>query len=103
MEVVDSPSISQEKERKIRLAEELRKFGIDIDNDIAMKGDEADLESLLAEKRREERRSKMRRDWSKLATNFESWLYGCLLLSVLYLALNRFTTWLWAPYVYLLS
>ena len=34
--MVESPSVSQKKQRKITLAEELRKFGIDIDNDIAM-------------------------------------------------------------------
>jgi hypothetical protein len=35
--IADSPSVSQWKERKIGLAKELRKFGIDIDNDIAMR------------------------------------------------------------------
>lgn len=35
--IADSPSVSQWKERKIELAKELRKFGIDIDNDTAMK------------------------------------------------------------------
>jgi hypothetical protein len=103
--MVESPSLSQKKERKITLAEELRKFGIDIDYDIAMNSDEAALESLLndAEKWREEKRSKIRRrDGSNLATNFESWLYEFLLLWTLYLALNPFTTWLWAPFVYFL-
>ena len=71
---VQSPSLSQKKERKITLAEELRKFGIDIDSNIAMKSDEAALESLLndAQKWREEKGAKLRRDGSKLATNFES-------------------------------
>jgi hypothetical protein len=104
--MVDSQSFSQKKERKITLAEELRKFGIDIDNDIAKKSDEAALESLLndAEKWREEKRSKTRRrDGSDLATNFEFWLHDFLLLWILYLALIPFTTRLWAPFVYFLS
>jgi hypothetical protein len=104
--MVESPSLSQKKERKITLAEELRKFGIDIDNDIAMNSDVAALESLLndAEKWREEKRSKTRRrDGSKFATNFESWSYDFLFLSMLYLALNPFTAWFWAPFVYFLS
>jgi hypothetical protein len=101
--MVDSQSFSQKKERKITLAEELRIFGIDIDNDIAKKCDEAALESLLndAEKWREEKRSKTRR--SDLATNFEFWLHDFLLLWILYLALIPFTTRLWAPFVYFLS
>jgi len=37
------------------LAKELRTFGLDIDNDAAMKSDEATMKSLLVEKAREER------------------------------------------------
>jgi hypothetical protein len=44
--IADSPSVSQWKERKIGLAKELRKFGIDIENDTAMKVDEATMKSL---------------------------------------------------------
>jgi len=104
--MAESPSLSQKKERKITLAEELREFGIYIDNDIAMKSDEAALESLLndAEKWREEKRPKVRRrDGSNLATNFESWLHDFLLLWILYLALIPFTIRLWAPFIYFLS
>jgi hypothetical protein len=104
--MVDSPSLLQKKERKITLAEELRKFGIDIDNDIAKESEEAALESLLydAEKWREEKRSKARRrNGSNFSTNFESWLHDFLLLWVLYLALIPFTTWFWAPFIYFLS
>jgi hypothetical protein len=43
--IADSPSVSQWKERKIEFAKKLRKFGIDIDNDTAMKVDEATLKS----------------------------------------------------------
>jgi hypothetical protein len=48
-------------------AEERGKFGIDIDNDIAKKSDEAALESLLndAEKWREEKRSKTKEEESR--------------------------------------
>jgi len=53
--IADSSSNSQWKERKITLAKELRKFGIDIDNDTAMKVNEATMKSLLVEKAREER------------------------------------------------
>jgi hypothetical protein len=65
--MVDSQSFSQKKERKITLAEERGKFGIDIDNDIAKKSDEAALESLLndAEKWREEKRSKTKEEESR--------------------------------------
>jgi hypothetical protein len=104
--MIDSPSLLQKKERKITLAEELRKFGVDIDNDIAKKSDETALESLLndAEKLREEKRAKVRgRDGSELATTFESWLYCFLMLWMLYSALNPFTAWFWAPFVYFLS
>ena len=58
------------------MAEELRKFGIDIDHDITMKSDEDALDSLLndAKKWREEKRAKVRgRDGSELANTFESW------------------------------
>jgi hypothetical protein len=48
--IADSSSVSQWNERKIRLAKELRKFGIDIDNDSAMKSDEATMKRLLVEK-----------------------------------------------------
>jgi len=77
--MVEPPSLSQKKERKIILAEELRKFGIDIDHDITMKSDEDALDSLLndAKKWREEKRAKVRgRDGSELASTFELWLYS---------------------------
>lgn len=49
--IADSSSVSQWNERKIRLVKELRKFGIDIDNDSAMKSDEAaTMKRLLVEK-----------------------------------------------------
>jgi hypothetical protein len=79
--IADSPSVSQWKERKIELAKKLKKFGIDIDNDTAMKVDEATMKSLLVEKARQGRA------WSRLTTNFESWIIGCLLFSELYLIL----------------
>jgi len=55
------------------------------------------------EGRKEVESSKLGRDAQKLAISFKSWLYEFLLSGIIYLALNPFTAWFWAPFIYFLS
>jgi hypothetical protein len=47
--------------------------------------------------------SKLGVDAQRLAISFKSWLYEFLLSGIIHLALNPFTAWFWAPFIYFLS
>jgi hypothetical protein len=56
-----------------------------------------------AERWKEVERSKIGEDDQKFATRVEFWPYEFVLSTIMYWALNPFTAWFWAPFVYFLS
>jgi hypothetical protein len=56
-----------------------------------------------AERWKEVERLKIGEDGQKLATRVEFWPYEFVLSAIMYLTLNPFTAWFWAPFVYFLS
>jgi hypothetical protein len=56
-----------------------------------------------AERWKEVERSKIGEDGQRFATSFEFWPYEFVLSAIMYFALNPFTAWFWAPFVYFLS
>ena len=55
------------------------------------------------ERWKEVERSKIGRGGQKFATRVEFWLYEFVLSAIMYMVLNPFTAWFWAPFIYFLS